>query len=66
MPKVKTRKTAAKRFKVTGTGKLMYEHSRMNHLKINKRKSRLRRMTLEGQATGGEKDKIRRMLPNSF
>jgi large subunit ribosomal protein L35 len=66
MPKVKTSKTAAKRFKITGTGKLMFEHSLLNHLKIRKRKSRLRRMHIDGQATGGERAKVRRMLPNSF
>ena len=31
MPKVKTNKTAAKRFKISGTGKLMFERSHLNH-----------------------------------
>lgn len=65
MPKVKTNKTAAKRFKVTGTGKLMYEHSRLNHLMYNKRRGgRARRMNQEGVVLGGEIDKIKRLLPN--
>lgn len=66
MPKVKTNKTAAKRFKISGTGKLMHGHARMNHLKVNKRRSRIRRLTQEGEVLGGTRDRIRRMLPNSF
>ncbi len=67
MPKVKTNKTAAKRFKITGTGKLMYEHSRLNHLMMNKKNGgRTRRMNQDGQVQGGEINKVKRLLPNSF
>ena len=65
MPKVKTNKTAAKRFKVTGTGKLMFEHSRLNHLMMSKMNGgRARRMNQEGQVQGGEIAKVKRLLPN--
>jgi large subunit ribosomal protein L35 len=64
MPKMKTRKTAAKRFKVTGSGKLMYDHANLNHLMIHKKNGgRVRRMNQEGEVTEGEKKKILRMLP---
>lgn len=67
MPKVKTNKTAAKRFKITGTGKLMFEHSRLNHLMMSKKNGgRTRRMNQDGQVQGGEINKIKRLLPNSF
>lgn len=66
MPKVKTNKTAAKRFKLTGTGKLMHRHARMNHLKVNKTSTRNRRLSMDGQVVGGERAKIRRMLPNGL
>ena len=66
MPKVKTNKTAAKRFKISGTGKLMHGHARLNHLMLAKRKSRARRLRMEGQVVEGERAKVRRMLPNSF
>jgi large subunit ribosomal protein L35 len=67
MPKCKTNKTAAKRFKITGTGKLMFEHSRLNHLMMNKKNGgRTRRMRLDGQVMGGEIDKVKRLLPNSL
>ena len=67
MPKVKTNKTAAKRFKITGTGKLMFEHSRLNHLMMNKKRGgRVRRMNQDGQVCQGEMKKTRRLLPNSL
>jgi len=67
MPKVKTRKTAAKRFKITGTGKVMYEHSRLNHLMMCKKNGgRTRRMNQDGQVVPGEMHKIKRLLPNSL
>lgn len=67
MPKVKTNKTAAKRFKITGTGKLMYNKSHRNHLMMCKKNGgRIRRMEQEGEVLGGERDKVKRLLPNSF
>ena len=59
MPKVKTNKTAAKRFKITGTGKVMFEHSRQNHLMMNKKRGgRIRRMHQDGQVFAGEMHKM--------
>lgn len=67
MPKCKTNKTAAKRFKITGTGKMMYEHSHLNHLMMCKKNGgRARRMKMDGQVLGGERAKVKRLLPNSL
>ena len=67
MPKVKTNKTAAKRFKITGTGKLMFERSHLNHLMMCKKDGgRARRMGLEGEVFKGEVKKTRRLLPNDL
>ncbi|MAV93116.1 50S ribosomal protein L35 [Candidatus Marinimicrobia bacterium] len=46
MPKMKTKKSAAKRFKKTGTGKLVYNQCGNRHLstkKSSKRKRQLRK-----------------------
>lgn len=43
MPKKKTNKVAAKRFKVTKTGKLVHRTKGARHLRRNKSKSRQRR-----------------------
>ncbi len=48
MPKLKTKKAAAKRFKVTGTGKLKRRKSNTQHIlgkKSRKRKRNLRHAT---------------------
>ncbi|MCL2353108.1 MAG: 50S ribosomal protein L35 [Defluviitaleaceae bacterium] len=49
MPKMKTHKGAAKRFSITGTGKLKRTQANKNHIlekKSPKRKRRLRKSTL--------------------
>lgn len=46
MPKMKTRKAVAKRFHVTGTGKIRYKRQGLRHIltkKSRKRKSDLRK-----------------------
>jgi large subunit ribosomal protein L35 len=46
MPKMKTRKSAAKRFRVTGTGKVRFKKQGLRHIltkKSSKRKSDLRK-----------------------
>jgi len=49
MPKMKTNRAAAKRFKVTSSGKLKRKHAFANHIltkKSKKRKARLAKMTV--------------------
>ena len=53
MPKMKTKKSAAKRFKVTGSGKVVYNKSGNRHLstkKSPKRKRNLRKETSMSKA----------------
>ena len=62
MPKMKTVKGAAKRFKVTGTGKLKRESAFRSHIltpKSPKRKRQLRKAQLVHQADEG---RVKRML----
>ena len=63
MPKIKTRKTAAKRFKITGTGKILFNSTRLNHLMMSKSTSRRRRLQAGGEVVKGEARKVRRMIP---
>jgi len=64
MPKIKTCKTAAKRFKQTGTGKLMHGHSYRNHLMMHKGAAQSRKLAQEGQLAPSMKHRIKRLLPN--
>lgn len=66
MPKIKTRKTALKRFKITGTGKLMRRHTRRGHLMINKDPNRKRALKKDASVVGGDLIKTKRLLPYSF
>jgi large subunit ribosomal protein L35 len=63
MPKLKTRKAAAKRFKKSGTGKLMRRKAFTNHLLQHK--SAKRKRSLSGLAVVNERDadNVQLMLP---
>jgi large subunit ribosomal protein L35 len=60
--KQKTRKSAAKRFKVTGSGKVQCRAQGFRHLKSKKNKKWLRRKKKMIKITGVYKAKVLRML----
>ena len=62
MPKKKIKKSVAKRFKVTKTGKVMFEHQYGSHKKLSKSASRIRRQKEPGQMKGTFAKKIKKML----
>jgi len=64
MPKMKTYKAAAKRFKYTGSGKLMRTRVGKSHLRRNK-PVRVKRMFDEmfEVTSPGAKRRLRRLLP---
>jgi large subunit ribosomal protein L35 len=63
MPKIKTKRSAAKRIRATGTGKLARAKGWKKHLlewKPSKRKRQLRKGTLIGPA---DEKRIRKLVP---
>ncbi|MCR4263625.1 MAG: 50S ribosomal protein L35 [Candidatus Roizmanbacteria bacterium] len=62
MPKQKTRKSVASRFKLTKTGKLLHRAQNGRHLKRKKSASQKRRMKLMKETTGTLKNKIKKMI----
>ena len=63
MPKMKTRKSAAKRYSLTARGKVKYKKQGLRHIltkKSTKRKRRLRHADYLSQA---ETRKVRKLLP---
>ena len=62
MPKMKTHKGAAKRFKVTGSGKITRDQAFMNHNFEQKPAKRKRRLTGRVEVTGGDRDRVKRLL----
>lgn len=66
MPKIKTCKTAIKRFKVTGNGKILRKSSGNAHMMLAKSPAQKRRLEIESEVTGGTKARIKRLIPNAF
>jgi large subunit ribosomal protein L35 len=63
MPKQKTRRGAAKRFKVTGTGRIRHRRAGKVHMKAEKKPaSRLRRLSGTKDVAPGDRKRVRRML----
>lgn len=62
MPKKKIKKSVSKRFKVTKTGKVMFEHQYGSHKKLNKSSRRIRRQKEPAQLTGKFAQNIKKML----
>ncbi len=62
MPKMKSHRGAAKRFKVTGTGKIMRRKAGMNHLLEKKSSKVTRRLNREAQVAGADEMQARKLL----
>ena len=62
MPKMKTHRGAAKRFKVTGSGKIMRRKANRSHILEKKAPKRKRRLAGEAEVVGGDRDRIQRLL----
>ncbi|NQT11024.1 MAG: 50S ribosomal protein L35 [Desulfobacteraceae bacterium] len=65
MPKIKTNRSAAKRFKKTGTGKFVFSKSHSSHI-LTKKSSKRKRSLRQGQIIDkSNKKEIRLLLPNT-
>jgi large subunit ribosomal protein L35 len=62
MPKMKTRRSAAKTFKLTGTGKVKRHKAFMAHILTSKSSKRKRHLRKSGEVAKTEAYKIRRFL----
>ncbi|HRI44543.1 MAG TPA: 50S ribosomal protein L35 [Fimbriimonadaceae bacterium] len=62
MPKIRTNKTAAKRFKITGSGKITRRKAYNNHMFFHKSGSQKRRLENEPELFKGERRRIKRLL----
>jgi large subunit ribosomal protein L35 len=63
MPKLKTKKTAAKRFKKTGTGKLKYSHMGGSHILTGKSRKQKRRLKGTSLVAATDEKRISRTIP---
>jgi large subunit ribosomal protein L35 len=62
MPKQKTHRGAAKRFRVTRTGKILRRKAYKNHMLEKKSPRRKRRLGRTAELTGADRDHVKRQL----
>lgn len=62
MPKQKTKKSVAKRFKITKTGKVIRRRGFKRHLNVKKSSSKKRRLKRPAKADKSHAKKIRKVL----
>ncbi|MBD2413316.1 MAG: 50S ribosomal protein L35 [Nostoc sp. CreGUA01] len=63
MPKLKTRKAAAKRFRATGSGKIVRRKAFKNHLLEHKTSNKKRNLSKTTLVDERDEDNVRLMLP---
>ena len=63
MPKMKTKKAAAKRYHVTGTGKVRYKKQGLRHILTKKNAKRKRRLRLPAILNSVEEKRVHQLLP---
>lgn len=62
MPKVKTNSSAKKRFKITGSGKVMRRKAYKSHLLTRKEKARKKQLGKAVEVNKTEMKRVKRML----
>jgi len=60
--KLKTNKSAAKRFKVTATGKILRRHSHARHILTKKPRKRVRKLVATALVSTPDAPRVRKML----
>lgn len=63
MPKMKTHRASAKRYKVTGSGKLMRRKAGKKHLLVGKSSSRKRRLEGNAMVDSADEKRVMKGLP---
>jgi large subunit ribosomal protein L35 len=63
MPKMKTNRAAAKRFRVTGSGRIRRSKSGLNHMMQEKSRKRLRRLRKNDMVDSTLQKRIKLLLP---
>jgi large subunit ribosomal protein L35 len=63
MPKMKTKKAAAKRYHVTGTGKVRYKKQGLRHILTKKNAKRKRRLRLPAILSKVETKRVKQLMP---
>ena len=63
MPKMKTKKSASKRYHVTGSGKVRYKKQGLRHILTKKNAKRKRRLRLSATLSPVETRRVKQLIP---
>ena len=63
MPKMKTNRGAAKRFRLTATGKIKRGHSHARHILTSKTAKRKRLLDIDALVSDSDQKRVESMLP---
>jgi large subunit ribosomal protein L35 len=63
MPKMKSHRGAAKRFRKTGTGRIVHQKRNKRHILTKKSTKRKRQLRELGELTGADAKRVRQMIP---
>ncbi len=63
MPKMKTKRGAAKRFQVTGSGRVKRSHGYKRHILTTKSRKRKRQLRHSGMVSPADERAVKRLLP---
>jgi len=64
MPKMRTQRAAAKRFKKTGTGKYKRKRAFKSHILTKKTPKRIRKLRRPAILSHADQGRVKRVLPN--
>jgi large subunit ribosomal protein L35 len=63
MPKMKTKRSAAKRYRITGSGKVRYKKQNLRHILTKKSSKRKRRLRHSATLSSTETGRAKKLLP---
>jgi large subunit ribosomal protein L35 len=63
MPKMKTKRSAAKRYRITGSGKVRYKKQNLRHILTKKSSKRKRRLRQPAILSKVETNRAKKLLP---
>ncbi|MCX6828357.1 MAG: 50S ribosomal protein L35 [candidate division Zixibacteria bacterium] len=63
MPKIKTNRSAAKRFKKTATGKIKMKKAFHSHILTKKTTKRKRKLRKAGLVSKADRGRVRKLIP---
>lgn len=66
MPKMKTNRSAAKRFKLSGSGKIMRRRQGLRHILTKKSAKRKRRLGQDAQVDNANVKAVKRLVPPKY